>query len=110
MNKLTYLLQSTKPPKEVSFFTVFGVAPVLENPGKSWNWQKRIPGPGKSLNLSCGPSKSWNVHNFSPLPAKNNQNELFVTTGHTFNVTVFENVNGGSIIPQKQILQSSLLN
>ena len=28
---------------------------VLENRGKSWNWQKKIPGPGKSLNLGCGP-------------------------------------------------------
>ena len=27
---------------------------VLENPGKSWNLQKEIPGPGKSLNLGCG--------------------------------------------------------
>ena len=31
------------------------VATVLENPGKCWNWQKKIPDPGKSLNLGCGP-------------------------------------------------------
>ena len=24
---------------------------VLENLGKPWNWEKKIPGPGKSLNL-----------------------------------------------------------
>ena len=31
------------------------VATVLENPGKSWNWGKKIPGPGKSLNFGRGP-------------------------------------------------------
>ena len=31
------------------------VATVLENPGKSWNWGKKIPGPGKLLNLGRGP-------------------------------------------------------
>ena len=36
-----------------------------------------------------------------PLTGKNNQNELFV---FTFDVTMFENRNGGSIFPQKQIL------
>ena len=30
---------------------LYRVATLLENPGKSWNWQKKIPGPGKSLNL-----------------------------------------------------------
>ena len=34
---------------------LYRVATVLENPGKSWNWQKKIPGPGKSLSLGCGP-------------------------------------------------------
>ena len=33
----------------------FRVVMVLENPGKSWNCQKKIPGPRKSLNLGCGP-------------------------------------------------------
>ena len=28
-----------------SYNVVFRVATVLENPGKSWNWQKKIPGP-----------------------------------------------------------------
>ena len=34
-----------------------------------------------------------------------NLNDLFVITGHnTFDVAMFENQNGGSIFPQKQIL------
>ena len=36
-------------------FIVSRVAMVLENPRKSWNWGKTIPGPGKSLNLGRGP-------------------------------------------------------
>ena len=34
-------------------FIKYRAATVLENPGKSWNLQKEIPGPGKSLNLGC---------------------------------------------------------
>ena len=34
---------------------ILRVVMVLENPGKSWNWEKKIPGHGKSLNLGCGP-------------------------------------------------------
>ena len=34
---------------------LYRVAMVLENPGKSWNWQKKIPSPGKFLNLGCSP-------------------------------------------------------
>ena len=30
-------------------------AMVLQNPGMSRNWKKKIPGPGKSLNLGCSP-------------------------------------------------------
>ena len=33
---------------------VYRVAMVLENRSQ-WNWQKKIPGPGKSLNLGCCP-------------------------------------------------------
>ena len=85
--------------------SVYRVATVLENPRKSWNWQKKIPGPGKFLNLGCGPWISWNGQTFSPLTASNTQNELFVTTGRNiFDVTMYENQNGGSIFPQKQVL------
>ena len=54
-----------------------------------WIWVALLenPGMGKSV---------------APLTAKYNQNELFVMTGHnTFNVTMFENKNEGSIFPQK---------
>ena len=44
------------------------VATVLENPGKSWNWGKKFPGPGKSLNLGHGPWKSWNRQKISLFP------------------------------------------
>ena len=33
----------------------YRVAMVLGDPGKSWNWKKKLPGHEKSLNLGCGP-------------------------------------------------------
>ena len=60
------------------------------SPWKSWNWQKKIPGPGKSLNLGCSPWKSWNGQNFSPANIIVIKMSCFFITGHnTFDVTMY---------------------
>ena len=43
--------------------TLIRNATVLENSGKSWNWGKKFPGPGKSLSLGHVLWKSWNEQN-----------------------------------------------
>ena len=66
----------------VFFFKDLGlpyrVAMVLEILGKSWNWGKKFPGPGRSLNLDCGSWKSWNRQKISFFISKNNKNMLLV--------------------------------
>ena len=39
---------------------------------------KKMPGPEKSLNLICGPWKSWNGQKISLSISKNNKNMLLV--------------------------------
>ena len=83
------------------------VATVLENHGKSWNWQTKIQGLESPWIWVVPSLKILEFAKFFTFIChlKNNQNELFVTTGHnTFDVTVFENINRGSIFPHKQIL------
>ena len=68
------------------------VATVFENP--------ESPGFGKRKLQALESPWIWVALVENP-----NQNEHFVITGHnTFNESMFENNNGGSIFPQKQIL------